>query len=60
MPTLPILGSKLASVDPGTFEEPGTAPEELTTLAYDRFVPFVLGAVQQLTARLAQLENMPQ
>ena len=52
-----IIGSKLASVDPGSFENPGTAPEELMTLAYDRLVPFLLGAVQRLTERVQQLEG---
>jgi len=56
MPTLPIIGSKMASVDPGSFEEPGTDPEELKTLAYDRLVPFLLGAVKRLTERVNQLE----
>ena len=57
MPILPVIGSKLASVDPGTFEEPGTTPEQLKTLAYDRLVPFLLGAVQRLTDRVQQLES---
>jgi hypothetical protein len=58
MPTLPIIGSKLASGDPGTFEEPGSQAEELKTLAYDRLVPFLLGAVQRLTDRVQQLESL--
>ena len=55
MPIMPVIGSELASVDPGTFEEPGSQPEELKTLAYDRLVPFLLGAIQRLTDRVHQL-----
>lgn len=57
MPILPVIRSKMASVDPGTFEEPGTTPEQLKTLAYDRLVPFLLGAVQRLTERVQHLES---
>ena len=57
MPILPIIGSKMASVDPGSFDEPGTAPEDLMTLSYERLVPFLLGAVQRLTERNTQLEG---
>lgn len=55
MPTLPITGRKMASVDPGTCEEPGSEPEELLTLAYARLVPPLLGSVKALTERIQQL-----
>ena len=58
IPILPVIGSKFASVDPGTFEEPGTAPEELKTHSYERLVPSLLGAVQRLTDRVQQLESL--
>ena len=58
MPTLPVIGAKLASVDPGTFDEPGTAPEQLMTLSYERLVLFLLGAVKKLTERIAVLEDI--
>ena len=56
MPTLPVVCSRWASVDPGSFDEPGSAPEELMTVCYERLVPFLLGAVQRLTERVTQLE----
>lgn len=57
MPTLPTVSSKMASVEPGTFDEPATAPEELMTLCYERLVPFLLGAVNRLTERVTELET---
>ena len=59
MPILPVVGSRWASVDPGTFEEPGSEPEDLKTLSYDRLVPFLLAGLKALTERVAQLENLP-
>ena len=53
-----IIGSKFSSVNPSPgLGVPGSEPEELMTLAYDRLVPFLLGAVQELTERVAQLEQ---
>ena len=52
IPTNPIIGSKMGSVDPGDLETPPSPPEELMTLDYSRLVPLLLGSVKELTARL--------
>ena len=53
-----IIGCKFSraypSPGPGV---PGGEPEELMTLNYKRMVPLLLGAVQKLTERVAQLEQ---
>ena len=57
LPTSGVIGSEMHSVDPSpALGVPGSEPEEMMTLAYDRLVPFLLGAVQKLTERVAQLE----
>ncbi len=59
LPEEGIIGTKFGAIDPGTPEAPGSDPEvrEVMSLSYDRLVPFLLGAVQQLTARVDQLEQ---
>ena len=57
IPTNPIIGSKMGSVDPGDLETPPSPPEELMSLSYDRLVPLLLGSVKELTKRVHQLEQ---
>ena len=52
MPEDPVIGSKIASIEPGV-----TETEELMSLSYERLVPMLLGAIQSLTARVQQLES---
>ena len=50
-PDKPVLGTKMASVG-------GESPvEELLSLSYERLVPMLLGAVQELTKRPQLLES---
>ena len=58
IPTNPIIGSKIASVDPGDLENPASPPEELMALSYDRLVPLLWGSVKELTRRLRELESL--
>ena len=57
MPTNPVIGSKIASIDPGDLETPPSAPEELMALSYDRLVPMLLGAVKELTSQVEDLKS---
>ena len=55
-----MIGSNISSINQSpSLGVPGSEPEELMTLNYSRNVPLLLGAVQKLTERLAQLENHP-
>lgn len=47
----------MASADPGSFNEPGSHPEELMTLPYGRLAPFLLAGLKALAERVAQLEQ---
>lgn len=58
MPLFQIIGSNMASVDPGTFGNPGTAPGELLSLCNERLVPVLLGAGKKLTERIDVLEAL--
>ena len=52
LPDTPVLDTKRASVD-------GHSPaENLLALRYERLVPMLLGAVQELTKRVQQLESV--
>ena len=53
-PETPVLDTKMASVDQ---ESPA---EELMSMRYERLVPMLLGAVKELTNRIAQLESQLQ
>ena len=54
-----IIGSKFSNVNPSPgLGVPGSEPEVLLTLEYSRLTPFILGAVQKLTERVAQLEQL--
>ena len=60
IPTNPVIGSKIASIDPGDLETQPSAPEELMTLSYDRLVPMLLGAVKELTSQVDDLKSLLQ
>ena len=49
LPETPVLDTKMASVDGQN--------EELMAMRYERLVPMLLGAVQELTNRVTQLES---
>ena len=49
LPDTPVLDSKWALVD--------NQPQELVSMRYERLVPMLLGAVKELTNRVAQLES---
>ena len=51
LPQAPVLDTKMTSVDEGS------PAEELLALRYERLVPMLLGAVQELTKRVQELES---
>ena len=52
LPDTPVLDTKWATVDDQL--------QELMSMRYERLVPMLLGAVKELTNRVAQLESQPQ
>ena len=52
LPRAPVLDTKMVSVDGDSLAE------ELLALRYERLVPMLLGAVQELTKRVQELESV--